>query len=165
MKTTWMVKAAIAAMMILVLAGSALAFQAAGAPAQPAAATPSLPPLGGGILNGLLSGLIAGVMAVVYGYAKNRNAVSGQMEPFDIKYAWPTMLTGGLLGVIAALLKMSPQDFVTSVTASPLSGAIVFAAEAVLKAIFRHSVPWIRDALDAIKGAPANPTPPAPPKP
>lgn len=163
---TLMMKAALAALMVLVLAAPALALQVA--PASAAGSTDLAPitvPLGGGIWKGILSGLIAGAMAVLYGYGKNRDAVTGKMEPFDIKYAWPTILTGGLLGVVAALLKMSPQDFVTSVTASPLTGAVVFAAEAVLKAIFRHSVPWIRDALNAIKGAPANPTPPAPPKP
>lgn len=156
-------KAALAvAAMLLVLSGPALAFQAAAAPAAPAA-TPITLPLGGGLLNGLLSGVVAGVVAVFYGYGKNKNATTGEMEAFDITHAWPTLVTGGVLGIIASLLKMSPQDFVASITTSPLSGAIVFAAEAVLKMIFRHSVPWLRDALGAIKGAPANPTPPAPP--
>ena len=141
-------------------AGLAFAAQTA---AAPAAAGTTIPIGDAPWWKGVLNGFVAGAVAVFYGYAKNRDPKTGEMEDFDIKYAVPTIATGGLIGVIAVLLKMTPQDLSTSLATSPIYGAIVFAAEAVLKAVFRHSVPWIRDAINAIKGAPANPTPPAPP--
>ncbi len=109
--------------------------------------------------KGLLNGFVAGVIAVFYGYAKNKDPKTGEMEGFDIKYAFPTLIVGGLIGIIGYFLKMTPQDLGSALTTSPIYGAIVFAAEAVLKALFRHSVPWIRDAIDKLKAAPKeNPT-------
>lgn len=109
--------------------------------------------------KGLLNGFVAGVVAVFYGYAKNKDPKTGQMEGFDIKYAFPTLAVGGLIGIIATLIKATPQDLATSLATSPVYGAVVFAAEALLKAIFRHSVPWIRDAIGLLKQAPTeNPT-------
>lgn len=143
-------------------AGLAFAAQAANQPAG-AAAPMTLPVGDAPWWKGVLNGFVAGAVAVFYGYAKNRDPKTGEMEGFDIKYAVPTIATGGLIGVISVLLKMSPQDLATSLATSPIYGAVVFAAEAILKAVFRHSVPWIRDAINTLKGAPANPTPPAPP--
>lgn len=158
----WMVKGAAVAAMTLVLTGTAFAFQAA----APAVAGQVTIPVGDAPWwKGLLNGFVAGAVAVFYGYAKNRDPKTGDMEGFDIKYAFPTIVVGGLIGIVSVLLKMSPQDLSTSLATSPVYGAVVFAAEALLKAAFRHSVPWIRDAINALKGAPANPTPPAPPTP
>lgn len=160
MRTKWLVRAAAVAAMVMVLSGTAFAFQAALPPVTPDIKVPiGEAPWWKGVLNGF----VAGAVAVFYGYAKNRDAKTGEMEGFDIKYAVPTIAVGGLIGVISVLLKMSPQDLATALATSPVYGAIVFAAEAVLKAVFRHSVPWIRDAVATLKGAPANPTPPAPP--
>lgn len=162
MKTRWVGRAAAAAAMVMVLSGTAFAFQGA---VTPGAANIVVPVGEAPWWKGVLNGFVAGAVAVFYGYAKNRDAKTGEMESFDIKYAVPTIAVGGLIGVISVLLKMSPQDLATSLATSPIYGAIVFAAEAILKAVFRHSVPWIRDAIGALKGAPANPTPPAPPTP
>lgn len=158
----WMVKGAAVAAMMLVLSGTAFAFQAA----APAIAGQVTIPVGDAPWwKGVLNGFVAGAVAVFYGFAKNRDPKTGDMESFDIKYAFPTIIVGGLIGIVSVWLKMSPQDLSTSLATSPVYGAIVFAAEALLKALFRHSVPWIRDAIGLLKGAPANPTPPAPPTP
>jgi hypothetical protein len=160
MRTKWWVRAAAVAAMVMVLSGTAFAFQAA---VTPVVADIKVPIGEAPWWKGVLNGFVAGAIAVFYGYAKNRDPKTGEMEKFDIKYAVPTIAVGGLIGVIAVLLKMSPQDLGTALATSPIYGAIVFAAEAILKMIFRHSVPWIRDAINTIKGAPENPTPPAPP--
>lgn len=146
----------------LLLAGPAFALAQQPAPAAGAAAPAINLPMGGSLWKGILNGAVAGAVAVFYGFAKNRDPKTGEMEGFDIKYAFPTLIVGALVGVVAALLKMTPEDLATSLATSPVYGAIVFAAEALLKALFRHSVPWIRDAINAIKGAPANPTVPPP---
>lgn len=146
----------------LLLAGPAFALAQQPAPAAAGAAAGVNLPMGGNIWKGILNGAVAGAVAVFYGFAKNRDAKTGVMESFDIKYAFPTIIVGALVGVVAALLKMTPDDLATSLSTSPVYGAIVFAVEALLKAVFRHSVPWVRDALDAIKGNKANPTLPAP---
>jgi hypothetical protein len=104
--------------------------------------------------KGILNGFGAGLVAVFYGFAKNKDPQTGVMEKFDIQYAFPTMVVGGLVGVASFLLKVTPQDLATSLATSPIYGAVVFAADAVLKAIFRHSVPWLRDAINTIKGNP-----------
>lgn len=143
---------------MMVLAMAAFAFAAQGvAPDVAGQVTVAVgdAPWWKGILNGFLGGLVA----VFYGYAKNRDPKTGEMEGFDIKYAFPTMIVGGIVGVIATLMKATPQDFATSLATSPIYGAVVFSAEAVCKAVFRHSVPWIRDAIDKLKAAPKeNPT-------
>lgn len=158
MTMKWLMRAATIAAMVAVLSGTALAFTGTPDQAGPTA-TPSgiTMPLGGGFWGGLVNGFLAGVVAVFYGYAKNKDPKTGAMESFDIRYAFPTLVVGGLVGVAASLLKVSPQDLSTSLTASPVYGAVVFAVEAVLKAAFRHSVPWLRDALGAIKGHPEEP--------
>jgi hypothetical protein len=138
------------------LVGVAFAAQAAGAAA--AAPAPAIS-MGSGLWAGILNGFLSGLVAIFYGYAKNRDPKTGEMESFDIAYAWPTLIVGGLMGVIAHFLKMTPQDLGSALTTSPIYGAVTFAAEAVLKAVFRHSVPWIRDAAALFKAAPAvNPT-------
>jgi hypothetical protein len=161
MKTKWLVRAAATAAMVMVLSGTAFAFQAAMTPV--AVADIKVPVGEAPWWKGVLNGFLAGVIAVFYGYAKNKDPKTGEMEGFDIKYAFPTLIVGGVIGIISVLVKMSPQDLATALATSPIYGALVFAAEALLKAVFRHSVPWIRDAIGTLKGAPANPTPPAPP--
>lgn len=127
--------------------------------AQAAAAPLSVPVGDAPWWKGILNGFVAGAVAVFYGYAKNRDPKTGDMEGFDIKYAFPTLVVGGLVGIAATLLKLTPQDLATSLATSPIYGAVVFAAEALLKAVFRHSVPWIRDAIGLLKEAPKeNPT-------
>ncbi len=143
------------AVLSFLLVGVAFADQAAGAAAASAAPVS----LGSGLWAGILNGFLSGLVAVFYGYAKNRDPKTGEMESFDIAYAWPTIVVGGLMGVVAHFLKMTPQDLGTALTTSPIYGAVTYAAEAVLKAVFRHSVPWIRDAAALFKAAPAvNPT-------
>lgn len=132
------------------MAATALAADQAAATGQ---AAPSL-------VNGIVSAVIGGVMAVFLGYGKNRNAASGEMEKFDIKYAWPTLIIGGLVGVGSYFMKKTPADLVASLEASPLYAGVIFAVEAAWKAIWRNSAPMIREALGAIKSGKENPTNP-----
>ncbi len=150
-------------LMLFLMAGVALAFQDA-APAAAAdgiAATDGAAPadskIPGGI-QGILSGLIGGVMAVFLGWGKNKNASTGEMEKFDIKYAWPTLIIGAIVGLAAHWMNLTPQGLVASVETSPIFAGVVLGAEMLWKMIFRHTTPMIRDALGAIKGAPENPT-------
>ncbi len=111
-------------------------------------------------IKGALMGLIGGVVAVGLGFFKNKDPKTGEMEKFDLKYAWPTLVVGAIVGVAGHYLGMTPEDLVTAVEASPIYGGAVLVLEMILKAIFRHSVPWIRDAFDAIKKGDGNPTEP-----
>lgn len=141
---------------VLLMAGTCFAMQAVVTPVVPAI---TIPVGDAPWWKGVLNGFVAGAVAVFYGYAKNKDPKTGEMEGFDIKYAFPTLAVGGLIGIIATLIKATPQDLATSLATSPVYGAVVFAAEALLKAIFRHSVPWIRDAIGLLKQAPTeNPT-------
>lgn len=149
----------LAGIMVLMAGGVALALQDGEAAA--AAATEGKIPDG---LKGILTGILGGAIAVFIGWGKNRNAASGEMEKFDVKYAWPTLIIGAIVGLISYWMGMAPKDFITSMEASPLFAGAVFALEAVWKAIWRNSVPLVRDAIGAIKAG-GNPTPPAPPPP
>ena len=61
-------------------------------------------------------------------------------------------LPSACFGCASAFGALAAFDCTIEATVVRDSGAIVFAAEAVLKAVFRHSVPWIRDAINALKG-------------
>lgn len=150
----------LAGIMVLMAGGIALALQ--DADAAVAAAGESKVPDG---IKGILTGILGGAIAVFIGWGKNRNASSGDMEKFDVKYAWPTLIIGAIVGLISHWMDMAPKDFITSMEASPLFAGAVFALEAVWKAIWRNSVPLVRDAIGAIKAGGGNPTPPAPPPP
>lgn len=157
-----MKKFAFATMFIMVMAGAAFAMQAA----QPAA-TGGMPDW----VKGLLSGVLGGVMAGFLGWMKNRDTATGKMEQFEFKHLWPTLLVGALVGIIASFMKKQPADLVQSLESSPVFAGIVFAAEALWKAIWRNSVVTFRDALGNVKASAQNPpatpppTPPASPKP
>lgn len=118
----------------------------------------------GSIWKGLLSGCVAGVVAAIMGWFKNRNTATGAQERFEIKYMIPTALVGALVGVGAALMKKAPADFVSSIEASPILGAITMFVESGLKSIWRHGTLQIKDMLADVKAGAQNPTPPEPPK-
>jgi hypothetical protein len=129
-------------------------------------AAPSVAPAelaSGSIWKGILSGLLAGVIAAVTGWLKNKDARTGDHEEFDIKFVVPTAMVGAVVGVVAALLKKSPTDFISMIENSPLFAAITLGAEYVIKIVWRHGVFHLKDVLGDIKTGAGNPTPPAPP--
>jgi len=150
-----MKKFAFATMAVLLMAGVALAAQAA-APAS--GGTPDW-------IKGALTGVIGGVMAGFLGWMKNRNTQTGEMEKFEFKYLFPTIIVGALVGLIASFMKKQPVDLLNSLESSPVYAGIVFAAEALWKAIWRNSVVTFRDALGNVKSGTGNPPPTPPPQP
>jgi hypothetical protein len=161
MKTMTFRNVAFFALCFFVVGGIAFAAQ------QPVVATENLVNFktDGSLWKGILNGAIAGVMAAVLGWVKNRNTKTGEMERFEIKFLVPTALVGVLVGVGAALMKKTPADLLTALETSPIFGALVFAVEAGLKAIWRNTVPMVRDMISDVKAGAGNPTPPAPPTP
>lgn len=153
-----------ASLAVMLLAAPAMAMSQAAGPAPVEAATLSFKS-DGSVWKGVLNGAIAGVMAALLGWIKNRNTQTGEMQRFEIKFLVPTALVGVVVGIVAALLKMTPADLVTSIETSPVFTAVVFAAEAGLKAVWRNTVPMVRDMIGDVKAGAGNPTPPAPPKP
>lgn len=144
---------------VLFLTGTAVAFaaQAAGAPSSPTAALPTP-------IKGILNGILAGVIAAGLGWVKNRNAATGDMEKFDIKYMIPTVAIGAIVGLIAGWMGKSPQTLLESLETSPIYAGIVVVGEMLWKAIWRNSVPMVREALQAVKAGGQNPpTPPSNP--
>lgn len=115
-------------------------------------------------VKGLLNGVLAGVMAAVLGWVKNRNAQTGDMEKLDIKYIVPTVAIGALVGLASTWMGKSPAGLVEALETSPIYAGIVVVAEMAWKAVWRNSVPMVKDALTAIKTGAGNPTLPAPPK-
>jgi hypothetical protein len=149
------------AWMALVALAFLFAADIAAAQAAPAPAAAAAPSTGESMWKGLLQGAIWGVMAAFAGWMKNRDTKSGQMEKLEFRYVFQTAIVGVLVGVVAGFLKKSPTDLIDAASTSPLGAAVVFAVEAGLKAIWRNSVPVVRDMLGDLKNA--NPTPPAPP--
>ena len=157
MNRTW----ALTGLTMLVACGTAFAFQdteAAGAAAGAAEEGGKMP----GSIKGILTGILGGVIAVFIGWGKNKDVKTGTQEKFDFKHAWPTLIIGAIVGLIAHFMDLTPAGLIESVEASPLFAGAVFALEAVWKMIFRHTAPLIRESVDAIKGAGKNPpaTPP-----
>jgi hypothetical protein len=149
------------------LVAPALALQDTTAPAEtPAAETPkdSEGKIPGGI-KGILTGILGGAIAVFVGWGKNKNVASGEMEKFDIKHAWPTLIIGAIVGLIAHFMDLTPSGLIEAFETSPIFAGAVFALEAVWKMVFRHTAPLIRESVDAIKGAGKNPPSPPPPTP
>jgi hypothetical protein len=136
------------------MAALAFAFAGIACVAQAAAPTAAEPK----VWHGILGAVLGGVLAVLVGYAKNRDPKTGEMQKFEIRYAWPTLLIGAIVGLVSHWLKKTPQDLVSSLEASPIYAAVVFLAEAAWKAVWRNSVPLIREALAAIKSGGGNPT-------
>lgn len=112
--------------------------------------------------KGLLGGIGGGILAAMLGWWKNKDAQTGAHEAFDTKYLWPTMLVGALVGIAAWLLKMSSTDVLSWLESSPFYAGITVIAEMVLKAIFRHTMPLLKDILAILKGG-MTPNPTVPP--
>jgi hypothetical protein len=112
-------------------------------------------------LKGIMTGVLGGVLAVFLGWGKNKNAQTGEMEKFDVKYAWPTLIIGAIVGLIAHFMKLTPEGLVGSLEASPLFAGAVLGLEALWKIVFRHSVPLIRETVNSIKGGGNPPSPPS----
>lgn len=115
------------------------------------------------LVSGLISALLGGAMAVFVGWGKNRDAKTGEMQKFEVQHAWPTLVIGGVVGLVAFWLKKTPQDLVSSLEASPIYAGIIFAVEAGWKLIWRNSVPMVREALSAVKSGKNPTTPPSNP--
>jgi len=150
-----MKKFTFATMFIMVMAGVALA------QAAPAATGGGMPDW----VKGIMTGVLGGVMAGFLGWMKNRDTATGKMEAFEFKYLWPTLLVGALVGIISHFLKTTPANLTASLEQSPIYAGIVFAVEALWKAIWRNSVVTFRDALGNVKAGTGNPPTPPPTQP
>ena len=82
------------------------------------------------------------------------------MEKFEIRWLIPTVIVGVVVGVWAAIAEKAPRDFITAIEASPLFAAITFGAEALLKALWRNTVPLFRDLWGALKSGSDKPVKP-----
>lgn len=162
MRTKWVVRAAATAAIVMVLSGTAFAFQDA------AAAAPASGGIGkglsdGSLWKGILNGLVAGALAAVTGWLKNKDTKTGEQQKFDIKYMVPTAMVGAIVGVVAALMKKAPTDLITMLENSPIFVAITLGAEYLIKIVWRHGAVHFKDVIADIKTGAGNPTPPAPP--
>lgn len=158
MKTNWATKAAVTAAMVMVLAGTAFAFQTAVGPAASGTAVGTA----GGIGSGVLKGLLAGAIAAVVGYAAQQKGDDGKHEAFDIVQLVVTALIGALAGAYAGWKHLS----LTDVENLPLLASVIGGIELVIKAVWRNSSVKLAAALDTLRaGTNENPTPPPPPKP
>lgn len=164
MRTKLAIRAMAVMSIVTVLSGTAFAFQSTVAPTAPAAGI-GVGLSGDSLWKGLLSGLLAGVIAAVTGWLKNKDSRTGEHQEFDIKFVVPTAMVGAIVGVVAALLKKSPTDFITVIENSPIFAAITLGVEYLIKIVWRHGVVHLKDVLGDIKTGAGNPTPPAPPTP
>lgn len=164
MKTGWMGKAIFVAIAVMVLSGTAFAFQAAtgGTPAT----SPAPTSLASAILMAALNGAIVGVV----GWLSQRKEADGSHQDFDPVQLVVTVLVGAAIGAIAAWRKKSFGDIETWVENS----GYVTLAEIALKAVWRNGTVKLSGALAAIKqgaqgagnpSVPATPAPTDPPKP
>lgn len=142
---------------LLVLACCGAVFAAQDAPADAAASVP--------FWQSLLVGAIAGAIAAVTGYAKNRDPITGAKEPFEWRFAVPTVVIGMLVGVAANLWGGNDiAGLMARFELSPIFGMLMMGVEAVLKAFFRNGVPLVTDIWKTIKAGAQSP-PSTPPKP
>lgn len=154
MKTTWMAKAALAAMMVLVLTAPAFAFQAA-APAAPAGAATAA----GSIWSGILKGILAAGGAALMGWMAQQKNTDGTHESFDLIQFIATVILGAGVGAYAAWKNMPMLD----VENLPVLSAIIAFIEMGIKVLWRNGSVHLAGALATLKaGTAANPTPPAP---
>ncbi len=149
-----------AALLVLLVAGTAFAVDQAVAAATGQSSGDSLP-LGKRLLNGVLGGIIAALI----GWAKNRDLSSGSQEKFEFKYGLMTVIVGAVAGLIAGFLGKSLPDFFSSYESLPIYGLAVTGVEMLWKAIFRQSTFVIKDALGMVKTGSENPPPPPSPNP
>lgn len=141
---------------------------ASAAATSPASALqiPGLPPinLGSSWWAGLLMGLFGAVQAVVIGWIKSRDPVTGKLSAFDWTMAIETLGVGLIIGLVAHFLKWAPQDLASWLQATPMGGAIITGVESLLNLILRHSVPALKGVItlwQTSQTTPANPPPPA----
>jgi hypothetical protein len=143
---------------VLLISGLAFAATQASAPAAPATATApshSVTDYGLGGLNGLVCGLLASLL----GWAKNRSVQTGEHESYQFKYGFPTGVLGGLLGLVATKLNLSPDSMASFAKAAPVFIAAAYTAEPALKTIWRNGVLWVKSLTTDWKTA--HTTPPA----
>lgn len=139
----------------LVLAISGLAFAATQAVVSPAAPAPATAPAPSATDYGLggLNGLVCGVLASLLGWVKNRNVQTGEHEPYQFKYGFPSGLVGAVVGVVATRLHLSPDSLMSVVAKAPAFVAAAFTSEAALKAAWRHGVLWAKSLVTDWKTA------------
>ena len=128
---------------VLLISGLAFAAVQASAPAASAIATETAPSAADYGLGGL-NGLVCGILASLLGWAKNRSVQTGEHEAYQIKYGFPTGVLGGLLGIVATKLNLSPDSLASVLKEAPVFIAAAFTVEAGLKTVWRHGVLWIK---------------------
>lgn len=149
---------------ILVMAGSALAFQAA---TQPPAGQPAQPP---STLALIIKGAMAGGVAAAIGCASQKKMPDGSHEGWSWGQFAFTVIIGILVGVAASFLKTDLATLIDKTEASPLWPIVVLGFQYLPKALGRNIFPglsladvgtWIK--AGASKGNPTTPggSPPA----
>jgi hypothetical protein len=145
-------KPILVAALVLVISGLAYAATQASAPAAPAPATAPAPSATDYGLGGL-NGLVCGILASLLGWAKNRSVQTGEHEPYQFKYGFPTGILGGVLGIVATRLHLSPDSLASVAKEAPAFIAAAFTGEAGLKTAWRHGVLWVKSLVTDWKTA------------
>lgn len=127
---------------VLVLVGSAHAFQAPPPAQEPQLPLPGLPPikLGGTWLAGLLMGVVGGVQATFVGMMKKRQE-SGAFPKFDLKLCLKTLAVGVVVGFASYLLKWSPSDTSAWFVTAPIGGVVTAGVEDLVDLIWKKLSP------------------------
>lgn len=111
----------------------------------------------GSLITAILISLLGGAMAAFTGWAKNKNAKTGEMEGFQSKYFVATLVVGALVGVAGHFMGLTPEGVIGALEASPIYAMVTFAVEALMKVIWRHSAPQLAALLGTIKGGASDP--------
>ncbi len=160
MKARWMGQTIVLFAILMVLSGTAFAFQTAAPAAAPAAAA------AGSLWSGILKGILAGALAAGLGWAAQQKNEDGTHEPFDIVQFVVTVILGALVGAYAGWKNLSLMD----VENLPILSSVIAGIELLMKVIWRNGSVKLAGALATLKaGTAANPTPapapsPEPPK-
>lgn len=155
---TWYTSLLLAAVLMILMPGAFLLAQEAGAdPAAVAEAAGDDGEKSGNLLMALLTAVLGGAMAAFTGWAKNKNADTGEMEKFQSKYFVATLIVGALVGVAGHFMGLTPDGVVGALEASPIYGMVTFAVEALMKVIWRHGAPQLGSLLGTIKAGGSDP--------
>ncbi len=128
--------------MLFVMVGSAYAFQAPPPAQQPQLPLPGLPPmkLGGAWWHGLLVGIAGGIQATFVGMMKKKKE-TGEFPKFDLRLGLKTLGVGIVVGLVAHLLKWSPNDTAAWFVTAPMGGVVTAGVEDLVDLIWKKLGP------------------------
>ncbi len=123
---------------LIVMAGSAWAFQAPPPAQEPQLPLPGLPPmkLGGAWWHGLLIGIAGGIQATFVGMMKKKKE-TGAFPTFDLKLGLKTLAVGVVVGLVAHLLRWSPNDTAAWFVTAPIGGVVTAGVEDLVELVWK----------------------------